>query len=848
MIEVMKRKATILWGGVVLMGFGAIAALGLGVQSRDMLTEKVDILGAESDLQNREAAIIRELFFLESQKKQNFADLTQAEKAFLSAVTDVATQIDGDNALMSELLEASYKKEVAYIQEYKSNWAIARNSQRAIDRLSKQILAAMEQSREFGGFSAIHELRDRVFSATSDGLVGDAVDHLIVSISANLKSGNVAAINQQWALLLRHLEVYQSATQQRINAFQGFSSSPIKAQAAEVRAASAERISDAYRQGVWQTNLALLACVIFLALISFLVIRLRAALHRTSTEKERLDAAVRQRTQELEVSMEKVRRSAEAKTSFLANMSHEIRTPMNGVIGMTELLEETRLDDEQKSYVSTIKGSADALLTVINDILDFSKAESGKLSLSPSPFRLDGLLDSVTQLISVTARAKEVEVIYYYPPEMPTGFVGDEGQLRQVLMNIVGNAVKFTKAGYVTIDVQCTPHDDDAEIAIVIRDTGIGMPEHMLDKIFESFIQVDDSSRREFEGTGLGLAISKRIVETMGGSIDVASELGVGSTFTIRFRLPTASVDKIESTSVMDLAAIPKMKILVVDDIELNRRIIEKRFAYYGHTIVSAESGATALEILSDGKHEAAPFDVAFLDYQMPKMDGLELAAKIRERKTHDGLPLIMLSSVTGIAEHDEYKSINKISALHKPATTLDLSLALQKALGLGSGGAQALTDSSDKLDEKFGEGAEILLAEDTKTNQVLIQRICEKAGFSMRIANDGAEAVAAFRKKTPDIVLMDWSMPVMNGLDATRAIRDMELAMGAPATPIIGLSANAMKEHEEQGIAAGMDAYLTKPVKKNDILRSLRSFCKTKAQAGDLQAQAGINPEGCAS
>ncbi len=837
------------WAVIILTGIGVLVALVQSTQSRDRITGRTEMLIADGAYDQQEAAVIRELFFLENEKKRNFQDLTQVTKQYSASYKKFAEQVDPQNSDVADRMAKAYASEIEFIENYKSTWAIARNSRRSVDRLSKKLLADVRRAGPLEAYEPLFEFRHFALAAAYDQQNADKLAKVTAQLDilfpqTDGENKSTSRLGGNWRDLQTHLRVLQENVGKRNIALSKFSTSELDVIVKQIKSEREARLKAAYANEVKKTNYALGACVCFFILISILVLKLASALKHTSTEKERLDQAVTERTVELEETMKEVTRLAEAKTAFLANMSHEIRTPMNGVIGTTELLEDTPLNNEQIGYVETVKNSAGALLTVINDILDFSKIESGKLTLNPAPFRLDEMLDSLTQLISVTAREKGVEVIYYYPPEYPTGFIADEGRLRQVLMNIVGNAVKFTLEGYVAIDVECNSNGETADLAISVRDTGIGMPPDMLDKIFESFIQVDDSSRRQFEGTGLGLAISQRLVEQFNGRIDVESKLGEGSGFIIYLTLPVAEVEPANQKPLIDLSAIEPLKALVVDDIELNRRILERRFTFHGHEIVSARSAEEALTILNDPVHRIVPFDVAFLDFQMPNMDGLELSAEIRRQPAHKNLPIIMLSSVTGVGDLDGFKALTGAYALHKPATTANICGALQKALFKAISIEEPAKPVETQTDDSaLGNGATILVAEDSTTNQRLVRKMCEKLGFIVQIAENGERAVQMYKQEKPSLVLMDWSMPKMNGIDATIAIREFEARKGAARSPIIGLSANAMAEHEQQGLSAGMDAYLTKPIRFKELREGLRAFVEPAEQPTEEFQPATVVP-----
>lgn len=512
-----------------------------------------------------------------------------------------------------------------------------------------------------------------------------------------------------------------------------------------------------------------------------------------------------------QAALEAARKAAEAanraKSAFLANMSHEIRTPMNGVVGMAELLCDTPLTDEQRLFAETIRSSGEALLVIINDILDYSKIEAERLTLHPEPFDLERTIHEVTMLLQPRARAKGLDLMIDYDMFLPTGFVGDPGRLRQVLTNLIGNAVKFTDRGHVLTRVVGIEADEGRhQLHVTVEDTGIGVaPEH-LDHIFGEFNQVEDEQNRKYEGTGLGLAITRRLIERMGGAVWVDSEPGKGSVFGFRVTLPVA-----EGTEV----ARPPVKIrrvLVVDDRFINRTILERQLVPCGIEVTLCRSGAEALAALAAD----TAYDVVLTDHDMPEMDGVTLAGRIRAAGL--SMPILLLSSNPAAArEREGAAALDAI--LQKPVLRAELYRSLRILTGQEEEPAPAapvVPDPEPPVERRM----RVLAAEDNKTNQLVFQKMVKGLEIELRFANDGREAVALWREFHPDLIFMDISMPEMDGKEATAAIRAAE----APGVhvPIVALTAHAMEGDGEAILASGLDHYLTKPLRKAAILDML--------------------------
>ena len=519
--------------------------------------------------------------------------------------------------------------------------------------------------------------------------------------------------------------------------------------------------------------------------------------------------AIRDQQSQLEAARKAAEAASRAKSAFLANMSHEIRTPMNGVVGMAELLCDTTLTEEQRLFAETIRSSGEALLVIINDILDYSKIEAERLTLRPEPFDLERTIHEVTMLLQPSAREKGIDLMIDFDMFLPTRFVGDPGRLRQVLTNLIGNAVKFTETGHVlTRVVGLDAVDGNQTLHVTVEDTGIGIaPEH-LDHIFGEFNQVEDEQNRKFKGTGLGLAITRRLIEHMGGAVWVDSDPGHGSCFGFRVTLPLAE----ESGPVQ--IPVQVKRVIAVDDQFINRTILERQLSPCGIEVAVCRSGAEVLEKLAQDPN----FDVVLTDHLMPEMDGVQLLDNIRV--AGHTLPVMLLTSnPTGLGNMAQ----DFVAVLQKPILRSDLYRHLQ---------ALSVPDAAPEAEAAPVAPAElrqmrVLAAEDNKTNQLVFQKMVRDMDIDLRFADNGRIAVEMFQDFQPDLIFMDISMPEMDGKEAARTIR----ALGSKV-PIVAMTAHAMQGDEDAILAAGIDRYLTKPLPKAAIEGALCAYCPPVARS----------------
>ncbi len=560
------------------------------------------------------------------------------------------------------------------------------------------------------------------------------------------------------------------------------------------------------------------------------------------TARKRVEAELNETNRQLVLARSRAEAANTAKSDFLANMSHEIRTPMNGVIGMTGLLLETELSQEQQQYAQIVRTSGEALLAIINDILDFSKIEAGKLELETLDFDLRATLEDTADLLAIKAREKNLDLVCIIEPGVPILLRGDPGRLRQIFVNLGGNAVKFTHCGGITIRASLEHQTEErAALRFTVTDTGIGIPADKREMLFSPFTQADSSTTRKYGGTGLGLAISKQLAELMGGTIGLESTENLGSTFWFTAMFEKQPADRISKPE--PLADLSGERILVVDDHDTNRLLVTTLLKSWGCRFAEAQDGETALKCLLDAVEQGEPYRIALLDMQMPGMDGAELSRRIKGHRELCKTQLIMMTSVAERGDAARFSALGFAGYLTKPLRQSHLRDCIAMVVGRDHSpdtAAAAALITRHTISEAQKRRVRILLAEDNTTNQLVAVKLLEKLGYRADVAANGQEAIATLRAIPYDLVLMDCQMPEMDGFEATRHIRNPESEVPNHDVPIIAMTAHAMKGDREKCLEAGMNDYISKPVSPHALMESLNRWIPREASGTVCEIRAG--------
>ncbi len=825
---------------VITLGAGALVVLN-GSKNNIHYKPYIELLNEQMML---EAALSKEILMVANGARWSYTNLNKVHSTVRNGLDtlylDAQKNAYWEHAKFEELFKKyniAENKRTQHIEKFKSELSILRNS----DLYSKKLLLELGVESNNENISAENRnVYFAIYNIYAKQLLNDSVD---VNVDVKKLNTHIESLGQKQSRafdvigkLGLHVDLVRMAKSKSTESLDAIIQSEIPSLTESIfhELVMLDGNSHYYAH---RLNSLLMILSVSLAIGVGILLYKTGKIAAMKTAMGDLETRVDERTEELRITKEIAVAADNTKSVFLANMSHEIRTPMNGVIGMAELLTLTQLTEKQKLYASTIKNSGLNLLTIINDILDFSKIEAGKLELDVEPFDMVEAVEDIATLLGVTARNKAIELIVRIQPNLPQYILGDANRFRQVLTNIIGNAIKFTSKGHVLIDISGKEGDLKTELSIKIQDTGIGIVQDKLETIFDAFTQAENSTTRNYGGTGLGLSITRDIVKLMGGHIIAESIYGKGSSFTIELTMDNVPQSERKTALKSDLSA---FKILVIDDNEITRKVLKEQLSIRGADVHVVATGEDALGVVQNAHSMNDQFDMVLLDYQMPIMNGVAVLKSLQESLGQNHPPITVLSSIDEVSTSEAFSQFNIAEQLSKPVRVAVLEKVILQILldqsieGLAEimpGGEVCTNKASSPENSKIPR---LLIAEDNNINQLVIEHMIDTELYDIIFVENGSVAYNTYRKDEFDLILMDISMPVMDGIDATKAIRKYEQANDLPPTPIIALTAHALNTDRDNFLSIGMDDYIAKPINLLKLTKILEKWLVKATRDGN--------------